>query len=308
MHAPVGAGVKATAADGGAATKAFQRAAYADVAAQLVDTGQARIGLKALTLTTEPFIAATQPVAGVAILPEDTRYIHPLMPRRDAGTDLAVVDYRLTVRADSGGSAAVERDPTATTDKATIDRTVEEFVSDMREFAVLIEDIPNAVMAAAPDLSTLLQTELNRRLSRALDAHVLAAISDASPPSGVTTSDGTVEQLVRAGIVEMQAVGVTPSVVVLAPADAATVDTRVFTDTVNRWPYNLRVFVSPDADEAAPLLLDPVELGILFQGQAAFASDPYTGFKQNTTRLRMEFLGLMVVRDALGAYIASPSS
>lgn len=68
---------------------------------------------------------------------------------------------------------------------------------------------------------------------------MLAAITAASPDSGVWTADGSVEQLVRAGITEMQATGVTPSVVVLNPDDAGSVDTRTMADAVNRWPYGL---------------------------------------------------------------------
>ena len=315
----IAAGAKSTdragrgfvAGEGG--SKSAVKAAWREMAEQLVDTGRATGGLKTLTLTSEPFVAASTVVSDIAVLPEDRRYIFPLISRRDAGTSLQVVDYRLTARADHSGSASVERSPTATTAKATIDRTVEEFKSDMAMMAVILDGIPNAVLNAAPDLSQLLGSELERRLYRALDAHVIGAITDATPPSGVTTTDGTVEQLVRAGITEMQAVGVNPSVVVLNPSDAGDVDTRTFTDAVNRWPYGLRVVVSPDADAGAPLLLDPVELGVLYQGQIMTASDPYAGvsgdnFKTNRVDLRSEFLALMVVRDNLGAFIASPAS
>jgi len=105
----------------GATSRVHVAAGWKAVAEELAGAGRAECGLKDLTVTTEPVVAATRVEDTIADLPEDRRYIFPLMPRRDAGNDLAVADYRLVSRGDHAGSTAVERDPTATTDKATID-------------------------------------------------------------------------------------------------------------------------------------------------------------------------------------------
>jgi hypothetical protein len=268
--------------------------------------------LKDLTVT-EPNPATTRIEPGITVMPEDVRYIYPLFGRTDAAGDLAVTDFRQTTRADHAGSTDVERDPTATTVKATLDLAFEPVTVDMRQMAVMLTGIPQAILTAEPALQTLLSGELQRRLYRALDEHVVAQIDAATPPSGVTGSDGSVEGLVRDAITEMQAVGVNPTVVALNPTDAATVDMHTAVDSITRWPFGLRVVVSPDADAGAPLVLDPAILGHLYVGSLAIGSDPYAGadghnFTKNLVDLRAEFLAVFVVRNADGVFVASPTS
>jgi hypothetical protein len=51
-----------------------------------------------------------------------------------------------------------------------------------------------------------------------------------------------------------------------------------------------------------PLLIDPAMLGMLFLGTIKIEADPYTGFANNTTNLRIEANALYHVRQVTGAY------
>src|SRR5947208_10106310 len=98
---------------------------------------------------------------------------------------------------------AAERDegPFHTWSGVSLDLTVEGFTADMVQEAILVKEIPNAILAAEGALSGLLSSEMRKQLNQALDAHVVAAIAAASPDHG--GSGSTVEELVRSGISEM---------------------------------------------------------------------------------------------------------
>lgn len=55
------------------------------------------------------------------------------------------------------------------------------------------------------------------------------------------------------------------------------------------------------AGNEPPYLIDPVMLGVLFLGAARFETDPYSGFANNTTRIRCELNCLFHIRQATGA-------
>jgi hypothetical protein len=86
------------------------------------------------------------------------------------------------------------------------------------------------------------------------------------------------------------------------------VDLHTAIDSIVRFPFGLRVVVSPDVEDRAPMLLDTSIVGRLYLGGLQAASDPYTGFSRNTTQLRSEFLTLCVIRNADGVFIADPAA
>jgi hypothetical protein len=47
---------------------------------------------------------------------------------------------------------------------------------------------------------------------------------------------------------------------------------------------------------------------VLYAGQVRIEADPYSGFDENVTRLRVEGNVLMHVRDVNGAYEIAPGS
>ena len=77
--------------------------------------------------------------------------------------------------------------------------------------------------------------------------------------------------------------------------------------TIVKFPFGLRVVVSPDVEDGSPMLLDTSIMGHLYLGGLQAASDPYSGFSRNTTQLRSEFLTLCVIRNADGIFIADGS-
>jgi Phage capsid family len=145
----------------------------------------------------------------------------------------------------------------------------------------------------------------------AVDAHVFAQIVAGAPPFGVTGT-GLIAQL-RNGITSMRAVGANPTIALLNPTDAAALDLSV-TGTDNQYVFPLRdtgsssplwdltvVERTSAAGTEPPYLIDPQMLGTLFLGAARFETDPYSGFANNTTRIRCELNVLYHIRQATGA-------
>jgi hypothetical protein len=51
-----------------------------------------------------------------------------------------------------------------------------------------------------------------------------------------------------------------------------------------------------------PLLIDPATLGLLYTGQAKLEVDPFSGFTENLSTVRLEANVLMHIRNGDGAY------
>ena len=64
--------------------------------------------------------------------------------------------------------------------------------------------------------------------------------------------------------------------------------------------WGLQVVELPMATD--PLLIDPQLLGVLYKATGRLDVDPYSGFSENTSRVRAEVEVLFHVRDANGAY------
>jgi hypothetical protein len=258
---------------------------------------------KSPTLPSPNVVAPTSP--SITFSGRDLRFLWPNLDIRDATGFTAVSDYRQTARTVTGD---VERSPVATTDKATLDLTLEHQVAPMRQFAVVVDGVANEMLENLDGLRTFLDNEGRYQVETALDGHVLAQIAAASPAAG-NTGTGLVEQ-VRNGVTAMRAAGADPQLLVLNAGDAATLDLTedgagswVFPlrDTGSSSPlWGLRVIERPGSED--PYLIDPRMLGSLYLGSMRFDLDPYTHFAKNLTNLRIEVNGLYFVRNVQGAY------
>jgi hypothetical protein len=175
--------------------------------------------------------------------------------------------------------------------------------------AVIIPDVSNAVLESVPSLRAFLNGEGVFQLNKSLDSHAMSQIVAAAPPFGMTGTELITK--IRNAVATMRAQGANPTVAVLNPTDAATLDLQadaggfVFAtrDTGSASPlWGLRVVERIGAGTEAPYLLDPGMLGRFYLGTLRFEVDPYTGFKKNLSTLRLEIKSLFHVRDAKGAH------
>jgi len=246
---------------------------------------------------------------GIVPIGQDRRWLFPNLPWENAGTDLVVQDFKQTARTLSGN--AVKRSPTATTEKARLGVTLTSVTEAIPQHAVVIEEIPNAILASLPQLSAVLRTEGEFEVFSSIDAHVRAQIIAATPP---TSYDGTnLVERVRNAVRDHRALGMNPTILAVSGADAAMLDTLQQSDggfmfgtsgVNNASPmWQLRVVEWTGDDDAPPMLIDVAALGQGYAGQMAFDANPYTGFSRNVTDLRIETSALWHVRNANGAIV-----
>ena len=237
---------------------------------------------------------------------QDRRFLYPNLPTTDVNDATAIQDFRQTVRTLTG---SVQRNLDAATAKATVDSTLALVTESLSEFAVTINDVPNAILESVPLMTDFLNAEGKFQVEKAIDAHAFSQIVAAAPPFGVTGT-GLIAQL-RNGIAAMRAEGANPTIAVVNATDAAALDLSadaggfVFAtrDVGTASPlFGLTIVERTSATGAeAPYLVDPAMLGMLYLGSAKLEADPFTGFKANLTTLRVEVKGLYHVRNAKGA-------
>lgn len=238
---------------------------------------------------------------------QDRRWLWPLLPMEDAGNSASIQDFKQTARTLTG---TVQRTLNATTDKANLATTTTLVNEALVEFAVTLDDIPNAVLESVPRFDAYMASEGEFQVMKAIDAHVMAQIVAASPDNGLTGTN-LITQL-RNGISAMRANGAQPTLAVLNPTDSVTLDTYQESDGTFLFPtrstnsanplWDLRIVERIGAGDENPYLIDPALLGVLYLGTMRLDADPYTGFKKNLTTLRVEVKGLFHVRNAAGAY------
>jgi hypothetical protein len=236
---------------------------------------------------------------------QDERYLSGVFPTQDLGEALSINDFRQTGTRSVTGS--VERDPVATTDKAELDVSIEAVNEEVRQLAVLISDVPNAVFEAEATLRQFLMSEMRLQINEALDQHIISRIYEAEPQSGDTGADLVAK--IRNGLAAARTLGSNPTVLVLPPADAAALD--LLTDDGGYvFPLGAVNSANPlfglQAVEAKraldPLIIDPAIAGTLYRGSLKIELDPYTGFKKNTTNIRAEMTALMHIRNVDGIF------
>jgi len=244
---------------------------------------------------------------GLVPLGTDRRFLFPFLPMDRPQNDASIQDFRQTARTLTG---TVQRTLNATTDKADLATTTTLVNTALAQFAVTLDDIPNAVLESVPSLAAWLASEGEFQVRKAIDAHVMAQIVAATPAFGEV---GTVIPVqVRNAIGAMRAVGAEPRIAVLNPTDSVTLDTYQESDGAFLFGTNatnggsplfgLQVVERAGAGDEDPFLIDPGMLGVLYMGDIRFDADPYTGFKKNLTTLRVEVNALFHVRNIQGAY------
>lgn len=225
--------------------------------------------------------------------------------------EAAVTTYRQTGARTVTGT--VERALNATTDKATLATTLTLAVEALKQQAILVDGIPNAVLESVNSLREFLESEGRFQINKALGSHVFAQIVAAAPPFGTTGT--TLVDKVRNGIASMRATGFSPDLLVVNPTDGASLDLTadaggyVFAtrDSGTSSPlWNTRVIEGIGAGTEPPYLIDTSALGVLYTGSLRIEADPFAGagganFKKNLTDLRFELKALVHVRQAEGA-------
>ena len=110
----------------------------------------------------------------------------------------------------------------ATTDKAKLDVTLALVTEALSEFAVTIDDVPNAILESVDLLEQFLNDEGRFQVFTAIDAHVFAQIVAATPAFG--TSGTTLIDQIRNGVATMRGTGANPDLLVVNPTTGASLD------------------------------------------------------------------------------------
>jgi hypothetical protein len=270
------------------------------------------LGLKDVTVPSAETYARVE--AGLNPLGQDQRFLFRALPAVNLEENTAVQDFRQTGSRTVDGN--VERDTDSTADKAELDVTVENSVVEVRQFAVVLEAIPNQILESIDGFRAYLNSEGQFQVEKALDAHVVAQIAAASPAD---TAEGlNLVERIRFGVRDMRANGASPSILAAGPTDSAELDlfqtgaddnyvfaTRATGSSSPLWGNRL---VETPAVTGDPILIDPQLLGRVYIGRMKFDADPFTGFRKNLTNIRIEVNGLFHVRQSDGAQILGEES
>jgi hypothetical protein len=204
----------------------------------------------------------------------------------------------------------IERDPVATTSKATLSLKTELATDPLRQFAIVAEDIPAKLFEIDElALERWLRDELHYQILRSIDVHIIARILDAAPLIGSVGPDLIAQT--RNAVATMRDVGATPSVLAVNPTVAAGLDLTqndngdyifAIRESGSASPlWNLRIAEVPKL--ANPVVIDPAMLGVWYSAGAALLGDPYTGLKENLVRIRLEGDGVFHTRNGDGAFV-----
>jgi hypothetical protein len=247
-------------------------------------------------------------------LTRDTRYVYPSLPSAPLGDNLAVSEYVETSAPSVTGS--VERDPLDTSEKATLEVSFDYAAEKAKQLAVVVPDIPNAILNSFPAFSGLINDRMQRELDESADAHVLAQVDASGPDGGGSGSDMIAD--LRNGVAAMRDKGANPTIAAIAPDDAAALDlTQVGADNLYLFSlrstgdssplFGLRFVEAKNVSPGTVYLIDPNVLGVLYEGTSRFLADPYTKMSKNLTSLRLEQDALFHVRNGAGVYIVGGS-
>lgn len=246
--------------------------------------------------------------APVAPFAEDTRYLYPNLVQEPIGEGVYnVQDFRETGTESVTGDP--ERDPFATTAKAELDLTITSEPEGVKQLAVTVSGVPNAVLLGERTMLAFLRLRMAALLNRELDGHVLAQIAAADPPNGGAGAN-IVEQL-RQAKADARESGANPTIAAVGPDDAVALDLHEkSTGAGYSFPlgvtggssplFGMSVIETAQVDD--PLVIDPILLGVLYIGMAKLDVDSSGDeFKANLSTVRLEFSALYHVRQPTGA-------
>jgi hypothetical protein len=254
-----------------------------------------------------PAVSSWARLPGVIVpLGMDQRFLFPNLPTVPAGQSSTVLDWKQSARTLTG---TVNRVLSSVAAKATLDVTVAAVTEDIQQFAVVLAAIPNQILESIPAFTDYMNSEGAFQIAKAIDTHVLAQIVAATPSFSNTGT--TLIDKIRTQIGTMRGTGANPTLTVLNPTDATSLDLLadaggyVFATraTGSSSPIYGTTVIERIGGGSDPIyLIDPELLGRLYIGNMRFDADPFTGFASNTTSLRVEVNAIFHVRNVQGAY------
>jgi hypothetical protein len=288
-----------------------------------ISGGQLRVDMPARDLLRSPMAAGlkvspseglTAPayeVPGLVQMGADRRGLYGVFPRQQVEQgDLALTEFQQTGSRTLTGT--IERDPVAVTEKAKLELEVTLATPSLVQWAAVIEKVPSRLFDSVPALLAFLESELKYQVELGVDAHCIAQIEAAAPPTGETGT--TLIEKTRNAVAAMRALGASPSILALAPEDAAALDvlktgvegmeSYIFASraTGSASPlWGLEVVEVPNLE--APTLIDPLLAGVLYTATGTVLVDPYSAMDSNQVRVRVEIDGLLHIRDISGVYV-----
>jgi hypothetical protein len=263
-------------------------------------------GPRTKDLTSNDLIEGVQrQLPSFSVLGQDARFLYPHLPSTPVSGELSVSDFRQTGSRTVNGD--VERELTATGEKATLDLEVSFFSEPLKQVAIVVEAIPNALLEGVSSLRTFLQTECQFQLSKAIDAHVVDAITFSDHPFDAEGSGPLTR--IRNAVAAHRQFGYNPTIAAVSPATAAELDLTLtgggYEFNVQRYGsssplFSLGVVEIPGLVD--PFLIDPLAIGTLALGTTKVDVDQSSGFTVNTSTLRAEASVLFVLRNPQAIY------
>jgi hypothetical protein len=169
---------------------------------------------------TVPAVNSWARLPGVLVpLGQDDRFLFPRLNTTSTGENTTILDWKQSVRTLTG---TVARTLNAVSAKATLDTTTAAVVEDLQQFAVVLPTIPNQILESIPAFTDFMNTEGSFQIAKALDTHVLTQIVASTPLFSNTGT--TLIDKIRTQIGTMRGSGANPTILVLNPTDATSLD------------------------------------------------------------------------------------
>jgi hypothetical protein len=270
-------------------------------------------------------------VENIQALGRDERFLLTYLRAQEIEQgDMAV--QALTQTGERKITGTIERDPIATSAKATVANTLTVEKPNVKQFALINGGLPDKMFyvaeglgdraALAPESGPLLEwvrDDLTFELRIAADAHAYTNIIAGKPPFlgeavSFTTPKGALTAIQKA-VSAHRALGARPKI--LAAGPKVSVELRTLLDK-NEQPVPTSALVGTLTttgeeltvievqEEHDPLLVDPMRLGCFYHSLGSLRVNGLgEGFKKNEVEVRLEFDGLFHVRDANGAFSLS---
>ncbi len=234
-------------------------------------------------------------------------YAYQAFNRVDPVGAASVTDF--TVSFTQPTVTGLERAPAAVTTKPTLPATYALATPDVRQHAILAEDVPVRLFDSAA-FPAFLDTESKRQVDLSVDRHVQSQIAAASPPSG-STGTGLIAKI-RNAVAASRALGAWPTTLLVSPTDSSALDLSV-TGGDSMYVFALRdtgtgsplwaLQVIESAAVTNPTLIDPGRAAVLYVGRGSVVVDATSGLKTNVARIRTEIEALLHVRNPQSIYV-----
>jgi hypothetical protein len=186
-------------------------------------------------------------------------------------------------------------DATDSPAKPETDTTSEPVAAHLKQIATISSGTPN-VLLANQSFRSWVNSDLVGAYRAAVDYHIVTEVGGAGIPTGGGGSNIFEDILFTQALIRGE--GYDPSLVVLSPNDALTVqllvlsggDEYVFTQTAPS------IVVTPSVDDGAGFVCDPNALGILFLGPFTLQAFEENAGSTNSSTVRAESNGLYLVQ------------